>query len=459
MKLPILTLTVLVTAIVTADPGLASERSVNIFVSPHLREEERNEARDHLLELVLQDAKPETGISIKDGWSGEMVTSFFIPVLKYDGVKARRKLLKDELAAMLGWFTQKPEASPLSETGALNVPKIANLLRRGDDEVTVLVGSPIYRDLTNPRASWRQEDGPQTGLWYPSDAFLFAGDGGSPWAVDRKNKRLSGIHLHWLLMGDTDFGSDAYRAKVERFYTLFFQLNGGKLMTFLDDPGEVFRSMWRSDFNIAEYQINPSHTSLMMLRTEQEINFATFAETTDEVSVPLDLLPKTVKRMILVDITASMQRAYPLVARQVAMMPAGENMLLITYSDHDSPRVVTVFEESDDPAVVSRSLRSIELESGGSDLPEALGDALRAARDELTARGVQEPVQIEIWTDAPAKAAEDTPTGIDYKEEIQALLAAGHQLTLYRCRQSLETQWVPQGVTIKEVNHLEDIQK
>ena len=58
----------------------------------------------------------------------------------------------------------------------------------------------------------------------------------------------------------------------------------------------------------------------------------------------------------------------------------------------------------------------------GEDFEEALEDAMRRAREIAEGRG---PLTVVVITDAPPHSPADCPEGIDFEEEVRALLATG----------------------------------
>lgn len=429
----------------------SGSKTAALVVSSHFSEDMREELRDDMLKFLLVDAPDETDIIILDGSNGSVITRISIPELSYDGPSARRKAFGKELGKLLTWFAQKPPAEVLADTGALDVPLAFASLDRLNVDSVLLIGSPIYRSAAHPDYSWHQAEGEHEGYWYPSDAFFFASSGASPWTVSKARKRLSGVDVHWLLTGDVDFESGSYEAAVRRFYGLFCQLEGGQLVSFISDSRTAYQDVFRNDLTPEVYTLNSRDTALSMRRARSEVIFDAEAHTEAEVVVPLNHNLPPVQRIVCVDITSSMGKVFPFVARTVSLLPPDKNTLLITYADYEERQVVNVFEESKDMAAISRSLRAITL-LGGGDAPEALGEALRKMNEELAVRRVAEPVEILIWTDALPKAVEDSPTGVDWSVELDALIEAKHNITLYRVHEGQDVGWVPDGVTIRELN-------
>lgn len=417
-----------------------------IAVSPALSVEDREDLQRRLLLYFLQEAEPEDRFLILNGMTGNIEAEVEIPQLKIDTARTRQRAMRETLDPLLRFF-KKPMSGALSGTGTLNTHKVVSAMERLRVSSLLLIGSPIHRDLRNPSQSWYQEDGTEKGYWFPSDGVFFTELGGSPWSVAAGRQRLSGIDVHWLIKGDMSDQGDSYIEKLKRFYGLYIGLEEGRLVSFLDDPAQALRDLFRRDLMPYSYELDGSQKSVEMRRTESAMLFNDEAVEHGMVAIPEKLTAKPISRICVVDVTSSMGNAYSKVARRIAMMPDGQNTLLITFSDHTEVRVVTVFEESDQVSEIARALRSIDLVAGG-DEPEALGDALKVAGEELEARNVSSSSEIWIWTDAPPKAAKNTPTGVDCVAEMQELLSEGHRITMVKCHKKQNLDWLPYGVKI-----------
>lgn len=433
--------------------GADASPSAAIVPSPYLSSADNQALKETVLDYLLREAEPETHLIVMDGWRGDVIAAFDVPRLNVDSPRARQRMMRESLGELLRWFGRSETVpSELSGSGALNLPLVVHALERHEISSVLIVGSPIFRGEEGAGHSWHQETGEHQGWWVPSDAAFFAGGGASPWAVMRGRVRLSGADIHWLLKGNLSFPGGRYAEQVQRFYGLYFELEGGRLVSYHGDHRQAFGDLFREDLKPYAYEIDPSQTTLAMRRAQSATVYNDEGdEYVPQISIPLDLMPKPIARVLVVDITMSMEGYYPLVAREIAMMPGGQNSLLLTFSDHHNPRVVTVFEESDDPSAIARALRSIELVPG-DDEPEALGDAMRAVREELRARNAEgQRAEVIIWTDAPPKSSQDSITGIDCGIEMRALLEQGHRITLVRCREGQSTDWAPAGVSVKSL--------
>lgn len=425
---------------------LLANLSIALAIHPYLAGEERQQVRNQTLGFLLQEAPAGTEVLVLDGSTGHVVETLTIPELRIDSASARQIQMRKELGTILRWFKKEPASGYSDEPQALNTPAIATALARHDVDALLMVGSPIYHDPAIQQHSWRRGDE----LVYPGDGAFFVTGGASPWAVNIKHPRLGSTDVHWLVAGKVGGLSGAYAEGVKRFLGLYCELEGGQLVSFSSDAGETFAGLLRDDLPGFDYELDLASPSMAMRRPAELTQEKSVASTPPQIEIPDYLFAKPIERVLVVDITQSMGEIYPYVARTIASMPKGENTLLLTFSDHSEERVVTVFEESADPADHARALRSIELVDG-VDTPEALGDALRAVREELEARPASRSIEILIWTDAPAKAATEVPTGIDYAAEMRALMAAGHRIVVVRCALDQDLSWLPAGVRVSEL--------
>lgn len=421
---------------------LSTVAAAVIAMSPPASPKAANHLKDEFQSYLLQHAAPGTRLTVLDGWDAHRVAEFTIPDLAFDGINARIKAMEEPLGQFLSWFDTRKGSDDV------NLPLLLSRIERIDCGVVLIAGSPVYSDPSNPDHSWYQPDGAHAGYWYPTDGAFFAPRGGSPWHAERARKRLRGARLHWLVTDDTSTRDPAFSEAINRFYGVLSGLEGGSWMGFSDDAKQVMEDLFRTDLAPITFEVGPTAAVFEMRQAKSDVVYNTAATGTGSVSIPLDLQVKPITRVLAVDTTASMRAVYGNVARFIAGLPNGQNTLLVTFSDHDNPgRVVTVFEESEDVSTLARALRAIEL-FGGTDIPEALGDAMHAVRSEIAARSISEPIDIQVWTDAPPKAAADVPTGIDCVAEIRALIADGHRVTLNQCAPDQDLSWVPEGVTI-----------
>jgi len=428
-----------------------TQREALIAISPFLQADEKAKLEQAVLEFALIEAKPGTGISFVDGWSCNTIAEIVVPELARDTPRARQRLMASGVGALIKWFrSEQPPVEMLKGRGSLDTPRLWTAIERKKPDTVLLAGSPVYMDPDAPEHSWLQLDGENQGLWYPVDAAFFTVGGLSPWGVDTNRKRLQGASVHWLLRGDSEFADGRYFDRVRRFYSIYCELEGGDLLSFSGDASDAFGSLFRTDLVPYRSEVDLTHTKLVMKQPGSVVEFSKESDIKDVVSVPLGMRAKPVRRVLVVDITKSMEKLYGKVAREIAQLPDGENTLLVTYSDHFDPRVVTIFEESDNASELARTLRSIEL-TNGEDEPEALGDALLAVRKEIEARGIAGSVEITVWTDAPPKAASDVPTGVDCIEQMNALMHAGHSIVLVKCHGSQSFDWAPSGIQVRKL--------
>lgn len=433
--------------ILLAGASALSASTAAFLVSPFLSKSDLKKVETEIQTFVLSEADPGSVILILDGWSGQEVAEITIPDLRIDSPTARIRTVGKSLGLAHRWFEKERSIASKATGGDLNLPELLDVLERKKPDSVVVIGSPIYRDSLDPKLNWYQDGGENSGYWIPTDGSFFVKKGMSPWAVNQARSRLSGASVHWWMLGNLSFPSDIYLEQSKRFYALYFSLEGGKLVSFMRDGGHVMEGAFRTDLAPYTYRYDPEQEGAAMRRAEVEIEYDDKSYDGAEEEIPLDLGVKPISRVLLIDITSSMGAIFPAVAQQVSMMPDGENSLLITYSDHSEPRVVTVYAESEDPSTIARALRSIQL-ADGKDTPEALGDGLNQVRRELSARKVEGVIEILIWTDAPPKSARKAESGIDYRHEFNELLAAGHQITVFQCAKDQEFEWVPSGVTV-----------
>ncbi len=256
---------IILSAVLFMAATVRGERSTFIAVSPFLSDAEKLEVRTALLKHILQGAKAGDRIAIADGWSGNVEARFIVPALKYDSIRGRRTPLRDALSQLVIWFDKTPPVKELAGSGALDTSALIGVIEKEPAEsVVLLIGSGIYRSPVDDAHNWYRESGEFKGHWYPSDGAFFAVQGETPWVVHEGRNRLGKARVHWLLKGQPVTFTGRYAEAVRRFYSLYVQLEGGALVSFHGDMGQVFADLHRKDLKPRADAVDRSSRDLML---------------------------------------------------------------------------------------------------------------------------------------------------------------------------------------------------
>ena len=135
---------------------------------------------------------------------------------------------KNDIARLNAFFTGIKERGN-TETADLDIPSVLNVIGqrqaqfRDYNRDVVLFGSAIHVD--------RRGKGYSTEKTFPSDGHLF--DPTSVFTVRGREGRLQGTSVH--LVHTNDFLNDLHRDRLGRFWTLYVEQQGGKLVTYTVD--------------------------------------------------------------------------------------------------------------------------------------------------------------------------------------------------------------------------------
>ena len=152
-----------------------------------------------------------------------------------------------------------------------------------------------------------------------------------------------------------------------------------------------------------------------------------FAESLKLALIPPSAQARVSELLLVVDVTGSMAthlgEVREVLAEAADRTLGFESFSAILYSDHGDwePFVTRDIGPLADLHELLHEMDAAPSGHGG-DREEALEDAMRRAREIAETRG---PVTVVVLTDAPPHLPADCPEGIDFEEEVQALLATG----------------------------------
>lgn len=156
--------------------------------------------------------------------------------------------------------------------------------------------------------------------------------------------------------------------------------------------------------------------------------------------------------VLLLDTTGSMHGKLEKIAAHIESMPQPVvPIALAWFADHQDPYLVKLASESMEPTVLATSVRSAERTSGG-DVPEALEDALRFARD-LAQSQRKSTLHVTVFTDAPAHTASECPNGISAPNEVAAIVESGGTVTIVACDVAPEHVAIPLAKVVDLTTH------
>jgi len=242
----------------------AADATIQVVVSPWTTPAQRIKEQQQIRAFILRRAPAGTNLELWDGWSLETLGEATIPALRYDNAAARaqNRDLARLLAGLKKWAeTPQEDDVSLAGTAALRAPEL--LQEIGDEQSgayrsVILIGSPLYTNQTEPTFS--MSDGR-----YPSDGHLKCTLSESVYGVAEKQGRLDQVFVHWAIPSSAVWKNELHEHAVTRFWVLFVQAQGGKLVTFNTDLPRVLQRALRQDLMpVLSAQADPSDEKPVM---------------------------------------------------------------------------------------------------------------------------------------------------------------------------------------------------
>ena len=437
-----------ITLLAVSVQAAASSGHVYVVISPRLEKSQMAALYREHLKFLSEHAPSGLYLRYLDGERQTTITDLVVPDIS--NPRGRAKKIEPSLRMMQGWIRQSL-ARRENKDGRINLPGVLDQITLDLDSekesVVLLVGSPLYVNDTEPSFSFLGEAQGRTLPRVPNDGLLAVERRDSPFGVVGLEDRLEKVRFLWWVPDESVFMTDLYRTMNRRFWTLFLSKQSGRLVAFTPDLSESHRLLLRGDLVPFEADIDLSSDRLVMRSEVRKVG--SIVQTNRIQRADLMKLKKLEKfaQVIAVDRTQSMGDNFAEVAAKISLMPATEWYGLWTYGDHHDPSPASLFREGDDPSVIAKALREIEL-TGGGDHPECLEDALHLIVRELINRE-NTTANVTIFTDAPSHTAEECPHAYDYRAEFAKLLEMGHTVTVVSCDSNMPTDWIPQGVRVE----------
>lgn len=247
-------------------------RNFIIAVSPYLNPVEAKQQNIALLQSLTQLLPGDKAVLL-DGYNLNHIGDFTIPDNPaYKSPKARLNINREAVGALMQFaeksVTPGTNGHP-SVNGAVHLPQLLghlakNYAQTGKLDVIVL-GSPFYDD---PReAAFSMTEGR-----FPSDGHLFASQNKTPFGDPQHPQLLTNLQVHISYGSENIMQSDQHRFYVHRFWALYIEQHGGKLVSFVADMPTLFRKINQNALPLPHEHIPVRSDKLEMIRLRpQEI--------------------------------------------------------------------------------------------------------------------------------------------------------------------------------------------
>jgi hypothetical protein len=259
-----------------------------VGISPFLNKGVKDEVYRGLVRLLVENLPLNSTISIYDAFELKSITQLNLPDNRaFSSPKTRANQFAGAVQTLRGFLAQdhpKPTNAHLSFDAAIRLPQFCDFLEdnlRGTNAPlrVLLIGSPLYQDAKEPAFS--MVDG-----YFPSDGHLQVSCERSVFGL--RTNSLRGLDIHWVYLGDP-WLSDLHKEKVTRFWELFLEQRGARLLTFCGDLPTAFHAFCeRKEAEPAylhRWTVDRQQTKVEMLRVNRNVDLIDW--------ITRDTLPET----------------------------------------------------------------------------------------------------------------------------------------------------------------------
>ena len=247
-----------------------------IGISPFLDNGVKDEVYRSVVRLLVQDLPLNSSVALYDAFHLRLITQVSLPNARaFESPKTRANQFASAIHALKQFLAEdhtRPADPHLKFEGAIRLPQFCDFLSENLPATNtflniLLIGSPLYQDEKEPGFS--MVDG-----YFPSDGHLKASREASIFGMTAEQGISLPFVLHWVYFGDP-WVSDLYKEKLTRFWTLYVERRGGKLVTFCGDLStatQAFRQASGAGPGSARHwEIDPQQTKIEMLRVGRDV--------------------------------------------------------------------------------------------------------------------------------------------------------------------------------------------
>jgi hypothetical protein len=266
-------------------------KAVYVILSPYYEPQDRASASGAVTDIILH-APLGSRLVFIDGWDLQTIAEVTLPEhLLQDSVPSRRKAARLAIARLLSWFQRTgsaPRHPTLSGTAAMDVPRALELTSAdpaGGPRAILVVGSPIYQSPQEPQFSFVPDR-------FMADGGLFADKSISVFSVLGKRNRLTNSQVFFWYPGERVFGSDLYRDRVERFWSLFVAYQRGSMVAFNADGPGTLSNLFRPELPaVRRDNPDPRFNKVEMLSIARDIPYRRITNSTGDATFVVEASP------------------------------------------------------------------------------------------------------------------------------------------------------------------------
>lgn len=253
---------ILLSMLLSVAPALAHSRNFVIAFSPNQPATDAKAQTAHALQFLVT-LEPGDSAILLDGFHLKTLGTFTVPAgAAYASPKARLGANRAAAGTLMN-FAKNARGSSASVRLPQLLRHVAATYAAAAPVDVIVFGSPLYDDPNEPEFS-------MAGGLIPSDGHLKTSRAKSPFGAADNPKALANLRVHLAYGDEALMQSDRHRYFVERFWTLFTQMQGGALTTFTADRQALFARVRGAALPTAQPFTLDASTKLEMIRLRAE---------------------------------------------------------------------------------------------------------------------------------------------------------------------------------------------
>ncbi|MBL9135652.1 MAG: hypothetical protein JNK85_07285 [Verrucomicrobiales bacterium] len=254
-----------------------------IGISPFLEPAAKEDTFRQTVRFLIETMPLNSSLWLYDAYHLRTIATIEVPGLRaFSSGKTRANQFQDRIRDLKNFLAHdhsKPTAGSLDFTQAVRLPQFldflaANAMGPDHNVVAMVLGSPLYLDAKEP--TFAMTDG-----YFPSDGHLAAARDKSVFGLKDRGEALKGLTVHLGYFG-TPWSSAIHEERVVRFWTLFVELQGGRLATCTGDLPTVFQAVRAPGTSGPDpevpvkprYALDPEQTKVEMLRITRDMGIS-----------------------------------------------------------------------------------------------------------------------------------------------------------------------------------------
>ncbi len=250
-----------------------------IFCAPGLDSKERGAAINEIQKFIAGERGP-TSKGMKPGDTLQIFNAETLeqigPELLIPKSARTPELQYEQGLPLVKAFLEFLKANKNS-TAPANIPKIVSTYQEkitNKDAEVLIIGSPLYFDDV-PAHDMRQG-------WL-SDGYFSQPHSVTVFSVQNRENNLRGNSFRFCTaLKDSEYGTEnknAHQDMVKRFWAIYLNKCGGRLVSFQSDITTAFRSLQRRDLQEIPHDFDPNDTEMVIRRSKTELLPETTTET------------------------------------------------------------------------------------------------------------------------------------------------------------------------------------